>query len=386
MTDPDSRMQPDLLLVDDEAGIRTVLGISLEEMGYPVRTACDADEALARMAEKPAQIMITDIKMPGKDGIDLLKAVKAAWPATEVIMLTGHGDINLAIRSLKYEATDFITKPIHDEALEIALKRARERLEMRAQLKAHTENLERLVEEKSRQLVEAERFAAIGETVAGLAHGIKNIAGGLKGGAFVLEKGLELDNREYLLKGWEMIRGNVKKIKNLSLDLLEFSTPATPARKACDPNRLAAEAVALMTQEAQTLGIALKFKPANGLGDILCNPGGIQRCLLNLIANALEAGSDPKSPCGDPGVVVSTAAPREGEMVFCVADTCGGMPAPVQAQVLRRFFTTKGSRGTGIGLMLSQKIVAQHGGRLEIDSQWGQGTRVDLWLPVGVAA
>jgi signal transduction histidine kinase len=382
MTGSDLLNAPDLLLVDDEAGIRTVLGIALEEMGYTVRTAPDAEEALDRMAEKPSQILITDIKMPGQDGIDLLKAVKAAWPDTEVIMLTGHGDIDLAIRSLKYEATDFITKPIRDEALEIALKRARERLEMRAQLKAHTDNLERLVEEKSRQLVEAERFAAIGETVAGLAHGIKNIAGGLKGGAFVLEKGLELDNREYLLKGWEMIRGNVKKIKNLSLDLLEFSTPAEPVRRACDPNRLAAEAVALMAQEAQTLGISLEFKPADGLGEIHCDPDGIQRCLLNLIANALEAGSDPQSPCEAPSVVVSTAVPQAGEMVFRIEDTCGGMPAPVQVQVLRRFFTTKGSRGTGIGLMLSQKIVAQHKGRLEIDSRWGQGTRVDIWLPV----
>jgi signal transduction histidine kinase len=382
MTAPESPMLPDLLLVDDEAGIRTVLGIVLEEMGYAVRTAPDAEEALARMAEKPSQILITDIKMPGRDGIDLLKAVKADWPDTEVIMLTGHGDVDLAIRSLKYEAIDFITKPIHDETLEIALKRARERIEMRAQLKAHTENLERLVEEKSRQLVEAERFAAIGETVAGLAHGIKNIAGGLKGGGFVLEKGLELDNREYLLQGWEMIRGNVEKIRKLSLDLLEFSTPAEPKRKACDPNRLAAEAVTLMTQEAKTLGIALEFKPADGLGDIFCDPDGIQRCLLNLIANALEAGSDPQSPCDDPRVVVRTAAPQAGELVFQVEDTCGGMPDAVRAQALRRFFTTKGSRGTGIGLMLSQKIAAQHGGRLEIDSQWGRGTRMDLRLPL----
>ena len=143
-------------------------------------------------------------------------------------------------------------------------------------------NLERLVEEKSRQLVEAERFAAIGETVAGLAHGIKNIAGGLKGGGFVLEKGLELDNREYLLQGWEMIRGNVEKIRKLSLDLLEFSTPAEPKRKACDPNRLAAEAVTLMTQEAKTLGIALEFKPADGLGDMTGVGDTIERLFQGL--------------------------------------------------------------------------------------------------------
>ncbi|MDJ0783241.1 MAG: response regulator [Desulfosarcinaceae bacterium] len=374
---------PDLLLVDDEAGIRTVLGIALEEMGYAVRRAADAESALRLMADDAPQILLTDIKMPGMDGIALLKEVKAHWPDTEVIMLTGHGDIDLAIRSLKYDATDFITKPIHDEVLEVALKRARERIEMRAQLNAHTENLERLVAEKSRQLVEAERFAAIGETVAGLAHGIKNIAGGLKGGAFVLEKGLELDNRDYLLKGWEMIRGNVKKIKNLSLDLLDFSTPADPQVRVCDPNRLAEEAVALMMPRADALHIPLTCEATQAGGRISCDPDGIQRCLLNLIANALDAGSDPKNLCDAPSVVVRVAAVEPDQVVFTVEDTCGGMPEDVKAQALRRFFTTKGSRGTGIGLMLSQKIVAQHGGTLQIASQWGQGTRVEIVLPSG---
>jgi signal transduction histidine kinase len=370
----------ELLLVDDEAGIRTVLGIALEEMGYRVRTAPDGETALDLISEKIPHILLTDIKMPGMDGIALLKRVKAKWSDIEVIMLTGHGDIDLAIRSLKHEATDFITKPIHDAVLQVALKRARERFEMRSQLRAYTENLERMVAEKSRQLVEAERFAAIGETVAGLAHGIKNIAGGLKGGAFVLEKGLELDNREYLLEGWEMIRGNVTKIKNLSLDLLDFSTPAEPQRKACDPNQLAAEAVALMERQADSMGIPLTFSPDDQVTEILCDPDGIQRCLLNLIANALDAGSDPKSPSVTPHIVVRTRALERGAVLLSVEDTCGGMPAEVQAQALRRFFTTKGSRGTGIGLMLSQKIVAQHGGRLALTSKWGQGTQVDIYL------
>jgi signal transduction histidine kinase len=374
-------MTIELLLVDDEAGIRTVLGIALEEMGYTVQTAPDGEAALGVMGRQAAQIVITDIKMPGMDGIALLKQIKKKWPDTEVIMLTGHGDIGLAIRSLKHEATDFITKPIHDEALEVALKRARERIEMRAQLRAHTENLERLVAEKSQQLVEAERFAAIGETVAGLAHGIKNIAGGLKGGAFVLEKGLELDNREYLLKGWEMIRGNVSKIKSLSLDLLDFSTPAEPQCRSCDPNRLAEEALALMAQQAADLGIALDLELTSGLTGISCDPDGIQRCLLNLIGNALDAGSDPNTQREAPRVVVSTAPSADGGIVFTVEDNCGGMPAAVRDQALRRFFTTKGSRGTGIGLMLTQKIIAQHGGRVVLNSRWGKGTRVDLHLP-----
>ena len=142
-------MTSDILLVDDEAGIRKVLGISLADLGYTVHAAEDAATALTIIDAVRPPITLTDIKMPGMDGIELLKAIKERYPETEVIMLTGHGDMDLAIESLKFRATDFITKPISEDALTIALQRAGERLEMRRQLKAYTENLEHLVKEKS---------------------------------------------------------------------------------------------------------------------------------------------------------------------------------------------------------------------------------------------
>ena len=181
------------------------------------------------------EIVLTDIKMPGMDGIQLLQRIKAENPDTEVIMITGHGEMDLAIRSLKYEATDFITKPINDEILEIALKRAHERMFHAGQVRDYTENLEQLVQEKPNKLLEAERLAAVGQTVADLAHAIKNIAGGLKGGIFVLEKGMELDNRKYLSEGWEMVKGNVEKITNMAMDLLNYSKEREPDYAWCHP-------------------------------------------------------------------------------------------------------------------------------------------------------
>ena len=191
-------MTQEILLVDDEEGIRKVLAIALTDSGYNVHKAESGAEALRIFREKKPPIVMTDIKMPGMDGIELLRKIKEESPDTEVIMITGHGDMELAIQSLKFDATDFITKPIHDDVLEIALRRAKEKIYFKAKLKDYTENLERLVEEKTEKLLEAERLAAIGQTVAGLAHAIKNIAGGLTGGTFVLEKGIELENRKYL--------------------------------------------------------------------------------------------------------------------------------------------------------------------------------------------
>ncbi len=171
-----------LLLADDEEGIRKVLGISLADSGYDVVTAENGDKALELFRELRPQIVLTDIKMPGMDGIELLQTIKQENPDTEVIMITGHGDMDLAIKSLKYAATDFVTKPINDDVLEIALKRAHERISMRRQLKEYTENLEQLVKEQSARLVEVERLAAIGQTVEGLSSALRNIADDLDGG------------------------------------------------------------------------------------------------------------------------------------------------------------------------------------------------------------
>jgi PAS domain S-box-containing protein len=175
-------MENKILLVDDEEGIRKVLSISLTDSGYKVLTAANGDEALKIFKKDKPPIVLTDIKMPGIDGITLLKEIKKARPDTEVIMITGHGQMDLAIESLQYEAVDFVTKPINNDALEIALKRATEKISMREQLRAYTENLETLVKEQSAKLVETERLTAVGQAIEGLSGAIKNIAGDLEGG------------------------------------------------------------------------------------------------------------------------------------------------------------------------------------------------------------
>ena len=174
-------MNEKILLVDDEEGIRKVLGISLSDSGYNVVTAENGEQALSLFKKIKPSIVLTDIKMPGMDGIELLQKIKQANPDTEVIMITGHGDMDLAIKSLKYEAVDFVTKPINDDVLEIALKRARDKIFMRQKLKEYTENLEDLVREKSARLIEVERQVAVGQAVEGLSSAIKEIAVGFEG-------------------------------------------------------------------------------------------------------------------------------------------------------------------------------------------------------------
>jgi PAS domain S-box-containing protein len=175
-------MDNTLLLADDEEGIRKVLGIALADSGYQVVTAENGLEALKLFREARPSIVLTDIKMPGLDGIELLRRIKAERPETEVIMITGHGDMDLAVESLKLEATDFVTKPINDDVLAIALKRAGERLAMRRQLREYTDNLKKLVRKQAARLVEVERLTAVGQALEGISSAFKGMAGDLEGG------------------------------------------------------------------------------------------------------------------------------------------------------------------------------------------------------------
>jgi len=374
-------MEKQVLLVDDEPGILKVLGISLADRGYRVLTAENGEEALRVFHEARPEVILTDIKMPGMDGIELLKSIKKESPNTEVIMITGHGEMELAIQSLKYDASDFITKPIDDEALDIALRRALEKLSYKKKLKEYTEDLEKLVEEKSRKLVEAERLAAVGQTVAGLAHAIKNITAGLTGGMYVLERGIDLENRTYLSQGWQMIKGNVQKIKGMAVDLLNYAKEREPEYQLCDPNGPAREVYDLMLSRATEVGVALKIDPAQSLPDAWFDREGIHRVLLNLVSNAIDACTDISCASKTCEVSLRTLKPQGWAVEYQVIDNGCGMDEETRKKVFQIFFSTKGSRGTGLGLMIARKIVDEHGGVIDLSSEKGSGTIFRVRLP-----
>lgn len=372
-----------ILIVDDEDGVRRVLSLSLEAAGYQVFTAANAPDALNEVARVLPEIVLADIRMPGMDGIELLKRIKSEHAETEVIMMTGHAELDLAVKSLQHEAADFITKPISYAALELALKRVQEKAWMRAQLREYTENLERLVEEKSKRLIEAERMAAIGQTVAAIAHGVKNIIGGLTGGMYVLERGIELYDRRYLLQGWQMIKRNVQKIKTLMLDLLRFAKDREPEYDLCDPNIPAREVYHLMAARARQCGVDLKLDLDPDLGRVVLDPEGIYTCLLNLVTNALDACCNGEACQEEPRQVILGSGSREGWAVeYRVQDNGSGMDPETRSRIFRGFFSTKGNKGTGLGLMVTEKIVREHGGTILVESEPGRGTVFVIRLPV----
>jgi len=147
-----------IVLIDDEYDIREVMAISLQDAGYTVAVAADGATGLKLCEDISPQVVITDIRMPGMDGLQVLESIKHKYPDIEVIVATAFGEMDLAIRALQLDASDFITKPISDEALYLALKRAKERVNSRRQLKDYTALLEKENAETSQQLLKSIAF------------------------------------------------------------------------------------------------------------------------------------------------------------------------------------------------------------------------------------
>lgn len=170
-----------LLLVDDEPGIRKVVGIALRDFGYEVLEAANGDEGLEVFRRERPPVVITDIRMPGLDGLGLLRAIKSENPETEVILVTGHGDMDVAVEGLKLDACDFITKPVGPEVLEVALKRAEGKIALRRQMREYTQNLEVMVRRQADRLLEMERQSVAQQAVDGMSQLLGGLSGEVEG-------------------------------------------------------------------------------------------------------------------------------------------------------------------------------------------------------------
>ncbi|MFN2437524.1 MAG: sigma-54-dependent transcriptional regulator, partial [Desulfotignum sp.] len=131
-----------ILVIDDEPDVREIMVISLEDAGYKTLSAPDGESGLKLLASHGPQILITDIKMPGMSGLEVLKQARRIRPQTQVIVTTGFADIKKAIAALQHDASDFITKPVDDTTLHLALKRAMERYQNQKELADYTRLLE----------------------------------------------------------------------------------------------------------------------------------------------------------------------------------------------------------------------------------------------------
>lgn len=237
--------------------------------------------------------------------------------------------------------------------------------------------------------LKAERLAAIGETTAALSHSIKNILQALRGGADVVEMGLSGGNLDQARKGWAVVSRNLDRIYSLTLNLLAYSRPRVPEFAPVDMGRVVADVAELVSAAARDRRVRVETHIEPGLPACEADADGVHQLLMNLVGNAIDAVSEgagvvrvvARSETSD---LTRSAVAGEtgGWMVLEVQDNGPGIPETMRQHLFELFHSTKGNRGTGLGLAVSRKIAEEHGGRIDVVSATGHGTRFTVRLPL----
>jgi len=237
---------------------------------------------------------------------------------------------------------------------------------------------------RSRELVEAhvrdERLAAMGQTVASLSHSIKNILQGLRGGADTIELALNKDDLGLAREGWPILARNLDRILNLTLNMLAYSREGGVDVELVDAGELIEDVRQLIVRHCDARRIALVVDHDEHMPPVPADPVGVHQVLMNLLMNAVEAVPSKR------GVVTigTSFDPDGGTWELRVSDNGPGMTAAERDLAFVPFASTKGQRGTGLGLAVTRKIVEQHGGRVVLETEPDVGTTVRAILPIEV--
>jgi C4-dicarboxylate-specific signal transduction histidine kinase len=385
--------QPTILCVDDEARNLSLLETILAARGYQTVLVQDGEAALAKMRNKGIDLVLLDVMMPGMDGLEVLRRMKAdlATCAIPVLFVTSLDDTSVETQGLALGAADYLVKPIVPAVLQA-------RVQTHLALKAHRERMEELAETRARQLVHAERLSTLGALTAGIVHEINSpltyllcyadeLAADMRKLASQMEAPeasateLVAACRSFLEKDAHLAPSVVEganRIRMITASMRQFccrgqvvKVPVSLA--ACVDNALT------LCNNALKYHVAVHKEVASDLAPVMVNALQLEQVFVNLFKNAADAMDKKKK-----GTLAITLGRENGYMIRCTVEDNGPGIDPEQLDTIwEPFFTTKDAEtGTGLGLSVSRGIIEDHHGRIWAENREEGGARFVVQLPM----
>ena len=371
---------PRVLIVDDEDSARYGIGRALASEGYAVAEAASGEQALQEIGRFGPDVILSDINMPGLDGLSLLRRIRSgAEDPPAVILITGYGSENVVVEALRAGAFDYLTKPFEIAELRSAVRHAAEQQRLRRELR-----------QSQAALLQAERLAALTRLVAGIAHEVNTPLGALQSSTDLIGRmaariqaseagSLPGELRNLAVRLGESARQALdacQRITGIVSDLIVFAQ--------IDRADLQRTGIAPLVENTLRLlrstwggGIDVVVELAD-LPAIDCYPRELNQLLLNLLTNAGQAIDEG----GRPGTIRVRAWAEDGWVCLEVGDTGPGIPPERLERIFEPGFTTKGvGVGMGLGLPICDRIVRAHGGSIGVRSVPGEGAAFLVRLP-----
>jgi len=369
-----------ILIVDDEAANTDLLKRVLSQVGYRnVKSTMDSRTVVALYTDWQPDLILLDLHMPHLDGFALMERLRPlmpAVPAVPILVLTADVATETKQRALRAGAKDFLTKPLDLTEVILRIRNLLETRVLAGELQTQNQRLEETVRERTAQLLQSEKVAAMGSLLAGVAHELNNPLAVVVGQAALLRHALgdgAMGSRA------EKIVSAAERCARIVKNFLALARQRPPERQAVQLNQIVREAVELLAYPLRVDDVEVCMDPAHDLPSLWGDPHQLHQVIVNLITNAHHAMRDAPPPRR----LTLTTRADPARVRLEVADTGPGIPHDVQRRIFEPFFTTKPPGvGTGLGLSLCQGIVEGHGGSIRAESNPPTGAVFLIELPV----
>ena len=373
---------PQVLVIDDEMGPRESLRMLLKP-NYQVHTANSVEAGIRLLREKRPDAIISDIRMPGTNGIDGLRRIREIDPHVAVIMLTGFGALETAQEALRLGANDYISKPFDAREMRDVISRNVERTRLHRTAESAASEIKELNSRLLKELAQKEHLASLGQASAEFVHDLGNPLTIVWGYVQLLAKKLEKSEKEQpaqsaaSAKELNIIEQNVRLCRELLTMWQSYGSVEAAPHKPISGSAVVREVVkgveSIAAQSGVTLTGEISEDPCLLLGDAV----QLKRAIQNVIVNAVQAAAETK------GSVTVNCAPKEFYVDVRVEDNGSGITPAQLAKIFEPYFTTRqGKSGTGLGLYITKKVVEDHNGSIKVESTPETGTTFTIRLPL----
>ncbi len=372
-----------IFIVEDEKLLARNLHRRLERLGYTVAgAAATGPAAIDQIAASPPDLVLMDIKLEGDmDGVETAEQIRSRFNIP-VVYLTAYSDDKTLQRAEVSEPFGYLLKPVQDRELQVAIQMALYKHKTEQKLKQYAEHLEEMVNDRTRELKEAqerflrqEKLALIGQLTGSIAHELRNPLGTMKNAVYFLELVLESPDptiQDHL----DILNQGIQKSEKIINGLLDFARTKTPEKSEININRLLQEVTAQIVSLSGEKSIEVITRLDEALPPIQADPEQLEQVFDNLMRNAIQA-----MPEGGQ-LTITSEVDNSDDVVVSVADTGRGIPPDALEKIFEPLYTGR-AKGIGLGLALAKNLVEGHGGAIKAKSEGvpGQGSTFMVRLP-----
>ncbi len=353
-----------VLIVDDENGPRQALRMLLKE-DYIVHLAPSVAQALETLNEEPISLIITDLRMPEQSGVDLLRETKRIDHDIQVIIFTGYGQLETAMKAVEYGAFAYVEKPFDNDVMLDMVKSAIQKYQHERERRA----FEQLA-------LEASRFETLGRLVSGMMHDLGTPL-------TVLSSHIELlmmkPDRDDLIRRLDTMKGQVQYCAEMTKSTMTYLRHDANPAKIADLNEVLAMCLKFAAPLFREQRVDLGQELDETLAPMSCDVVLMRQAIMNIITNACHAMSTQET---DRHLHITTWA-EDGKVCLSIEDSGPGIPEEIRESVFETFFSTKGQSGTGLGLGVVRNVMSRFNGTVNLENgRRGSGACFVLRMPV----